>query len=86
METRIKRGAFALLFFIALTGCKGMGLGSLDTEEGKTFPGLESLSTESEENKKEREWLDKFYGRKSGTDNRDCAFYGTCPTESKGWW
>ena len=87
MEARMTRAAFTLAALLLLTACEGMGLGSLDTSEAKTFPGIDSLSTESEENKKEREWLDKFYGRKSASDS-DCDFYGNCKSAQKsglGW-
>ncbi|MFZ4125867.1 MAG: hypothetical protein ACOYJ2_07355 [Rickettsiales bacterium] len=83
----MRRASLVMIALLALSACQGMGLGSLDTDEAKTFPGLDNLSTESEENKKEREWLDKFYGRKSGGDS-DCDFYGNCKSAQKsglGW-
>ncbi|MBN8542715.1 MAG: hypothetical protein J0M34_00430 [Alphaproteobacteria bacterium] len=83
----MRHAPFVIMLLLGLSACQGMGLGSLDTDEAKTFPGLDSLSTESEENKKEREWLDKFYGRKSASDS-DCDFYGNCKSAQKsglGW-
>jgi hypothetical protein len=83
METGMKR-ILAVSVMLLLAGCKGVGLGSLDTEEGAMFPGIDSLDTASEAQKKEKEWADKFYGR--DTDG-GCDFYGNCKEGAKqGWW
>lgn len=83
----MKRGLLLLVTLLALTGCGNMGLGSLDTEEGAAFPGIDNMSAEAPEDKKSREWWDRFYGNKSSSEP-DCDFYGNCKSQQKSgsWW
>jgi hypothetical protein len=87
METRIIHTASVFAMMLLLVGCSGMGLGSLDTSEGSHFPGTDHLDTETPEEKKNREWWESFYGKKSGAES-DCDFYGNCKSQQKsgGWW
>lgn len=88
MVARIRSVVLLLAAGVLLAACPGMGLSSLDTEEGATFPGTDTLDTESPEQKKNREWWDSFYGKSGGGAESDCDFYGNCKSQQKSgsWW
>ena len=82
-----------VITLFALAGCKGVGLSNLDTfdadKPAMIGPGISNLDTETEEEKKNQKWYDKFYGSSQGwgwetkaEKDENCKFYNNCKDDA----